>query len=157
MLFFIFFGVPHLATCIFLFFYIVSELGVGIDPGMSLTPLPSNIGLDRDRTHDLPIVRPQLLLGQYLFFWHPNGSPFQNKNGQTATLSWINRAVVSRFRVSMFDHFHTKSIFFHQKKKNSSNKLFSFVVDSVWERALNYVTQFSTRILWLEVKVSAAL
>jgi len=40
----IFFGVPHLATCIFLVFYNEPELGVGIDPGMALTPLPSSIG-----------------------------------------------------------------------------------------------------------------
>jgi len=58
-----FFGLTHLATCIF---YNEPELGVGIDPGMALTPLPSSIGLDGDRTHDLPIVkcstaRPQLL------------------------------------------------------------------------------------------------
>jgi len=47
-----FFGVPHLATCIFLIFYNEPELGAEfIDPGMALTPLPS-----RDRTHDLPIV-----------------------------------------------------------------------------------------------------
>jgi hypothetical protein len=39
-----FFGVPHLATCIFLFFYNKPELGVGIDPGMALTPLLSSIG-----------------------------------------------------------------------------------------------------------------
>jgi len=32
--------VPHLATCIFLFLYNEPELGVGIDPGMALTPLP---------------------------------------------------------------------------------------------------------------------
>ncbi len=51
-----FFGVPHLATCIFLFFYTEPELGVGIDPGMALTPLPSSIGLDRDQTHNLSIV-----------------------------------------------------------------------------------------------------
>jgi len=38
------FGVPHLATCIFLFFYNEPELGVGIDPGMALIPLPSSIG-----------------------------------------------------------------------------------------------------------------
>ncbi len=43
-LFKIFFGVPRLATCIFLFFYNKPELGVGIDPGMALIPLPSNIG-----------------------------------------------------------------------------------------------------------------
>ncbi len=43
-IFLYFFGVPHLATCIFLFFYNEPELGVGIDPGMALTPLPSNIG-----------------------------------------------------------------------------------------------------------------
>jgi len=36
--------VPHLATCIFLFFYNEPELGVGIYPGMALTPLPSSIG-----------------------------------------------------------------------------------------------------------------
>ncbi len=35
---------PHLATCIFLFFYNEPELGVGINPGMALTPLPSCIG-----------------------------------------------------------------------------------------------------------------
>ncbi len=40
----IFFGVPHLATCIFLFFFNEPELDVGIDPGMALTPLPSSIG-----------------------------------------------------------------------------------------------------------------
>jgi len=39
-----FFGVPHLATCIFLFFYNEPELGVEIDPGMALIPLPSSIG-----------------------------------------------------------------------------------------------------------------
>jgi len=33
-----------LATCIFLFFYNEPELGVGINPGMALTPLPSSIG-----------------------------------------------------------------------------------------------------------------
>jgi len=36
--------VPHLATYIFLVFYNKPELGVGIDPGMALTPLPSSIG-----------------------------------------------------------------------------------------------------------------
>jgi len=36
--------VPHLATCIFLFFYNEPELGEGIDPGMALIPLPSSIG-----------------------------------------------------------------------------------------------------------------
>jgi len=36
--------VPHLATCIFLFCYNEPELGVGIDPGMALTPLPYSIG-----------------------------------------------------------------------------------------------------------------
>ncbi len=35
---------PHLATCIFLFFYNEPELGVGINAGMALTPLPSSIG-----------------------------------------------------------------------------------------------------------------
>jgi len=39
-----FFGVPHLATCIFLIFYNGPELGAEIDPGMALTPLPSSIG-----------------------------------------------------------------------------------------------------------------
>jgi len=34
--------VPHLDACIF--FYNLPELGVGIDPGMALTPLPSSIG-----------------------------------------------------------------------------------------------------------------
>jgi len=42
--FFIFFGVPHLATCFFLFFYNEPELDVEIDHGMALTPLPSSIG-----------------------------------------------------------------------------------------------------------------
>jgi len=36
--------VSHLATCVFLFFYNEPELGVGINPGMALTPLPSSIG-----------------------------------------------------------------------------------------------------------------
>jgi len=35
--------VPHLAICIFLFFYNEPELGVEMDPGMALTPLPSSI------------------------------------------------------------------------------------------------------------------
>ncbi len=39
----------------FLFFNNEPELGV-VDPGMALTPLSSSIGLDRDRTHNLPIV-----------------------------------------------------------------------------------------------------
>jgi len=39
------FGVPHLASCIFLIFYNEPELGAEIDPGMALTPLPSSIGL----------------------------------------------------------------------------------------------------------------
>jgi hypothetical protein len=38
------FGVPHLATCIFLIFYNEPELGVEIDSGMALTPLSSSIG-----------------------------------------------------------------------------------------------------------------
>ncbi len=41
---YIFFDVPHLATFIFLFFYNKPELGVEIDPGMTLTLLPSCIG-----------------------------------------------------------------------------------------------------------------
>jgi len=36
--------VPHLATCIFFYFYNEPELGVGIDPSMALTPLLSSIG-----------------------------------------------------------------------------------------------------------------
>ena len=40
-----FFGVPHLATCIFLSFLLIEpELGAGIDPGMALTPFPSRNG-----------------------------------------------------------------------------------------------------------------
>jgi hypothetical protein len=37
------YGVPHLGTCIFLFFNNKSELGTGINPGMALTPIPSSI------------------------------------------------------------------------------------------------------------------
>jgi len=42
---YIFFGVPHLATCIF-FFQLLKQPGLGaeIDPGMALTPFPSSIG-----------------------------------------------------------------------------------------------------------------
>jgi len=36
--------VPHLTTCIFLFFYNEQELGVGTDLSMALTPLTSSIG-----------------------------------------------------------------------------------------------------------------
>jgi len=36
--------VPHLATCIFLYFYNEPELGVEIYPGIALTPLSSSIG-----------------------------------------------------------------------------------------------------------------
>ncbi len=42
--FIIIFGVPHLATCIFLIFYNGPQLGAEIGPGMALTPLPSSIG-----------------------------------------------------------------------------------------------------------------
>ncbi len=42
--------------CIFLFFYIEPELGVGIDPGMGLTPFTSSIGLDGDRTYNSLIM-----------------------------------------------------------------------------------------------------
>ncbi len=34
-----FFGVPHSATCIFLFYYNEPELGVGIDLGMALSSI----------------------------------------------------------------------------------------------------------------------
>jgi hypothetical protein len=45
MFFFLFFLVCSLwLPVFFLFFYIEPELGVGIDPGMALTPLPSSIG-----------------------------------------------------------------------------------------------------------------
>jgi len=44
--FLIFFGVPRLPTCIFLVFYNEPELGVGINPGMALTPFPSSIGIE---------------------------------------------------------------------------------------------------------------
>jgi len=40
--FLMFFVVPHL-TVFFLFFYNEPELGVGIDPGMALTPFSSGI------------------------------------------------------------------------------------------------------------------
>jgi len=39
-----FFGVPRLATCVFLISYNEPELGAEIDPGMALTPFPSSIG-----------------------------------------------------------------------------------------------------------------
>ncbi len=39
-----FFGVPHLAICTFLFFYNEPELGVGINPSMGMSPIPSRIG-----------------------------------------------------------------------------------------------------------------
>jgi len=53
-----FFGVPHLATYIFLSFQLLNEpgLGEGIDPGMALTPFTSSIVLDKIQTHDLPLV-----------------------------------------------------------------------------------------------------
>jgi len=35
--FFVVVVVPHLASCIFLFFYNEQELGVGINPGMALS------------------------------------------------------------------------------------------------------------------------
>ena len=41
---YVFFGSPHLATCIFLIFYTEPEFGAEINPGMALTPLPSSIG-----------------------------------------------------------------------------------------------------------------
>jgi len=54
--------VPHLATCIFLFFYNEPELGVEIDPGMALTPLPSSIGWGSDpRPSDREPTQPSAL------------------------------------------------------------------------------------------------
>jgi len=43
-----FFGVPHLATYIFLSVQLLNEpgLGEGINPGMALTPFPSSKVLD---------------------------------------------------------------------------------------------------------------
>jgi hypothetical protein len=40
----LFFGVPHLATCIFLILSNLPEFCAEIDPGMALIPLPSSIG-----------------------------------------------------------------------------------------------------------------
>ncbi len=39
-----YFGIPHFTNCFFLLFLNEPELGVGIDLGMALTPLPSSIG-----------------------------------------------------------------------------------------------------------------
>jgi hypothetical protein len=60
-----------LATCIFLFFYNEPELGVGIEPDMILTTLPSSQAHDprpSDREpRALPLHRPQLSLeGEFL-------------------------------------------------------------------------------------------
>jgi hypothetical protein len=67
-----FFGVPRLANCIFLIFYNEPELGAEIDPGMVLTPLPSCIGLDGDRTHDLLTVS-RVLHRNKLILWRQSG------------------------------------------------------------------------------------
>ncbi len=59
---------PHLATCIFLFFYNEPELGVGIESILAWLWHHFHLALDRDQTHHLMIVsecstaRPQLLL-----------------------------------------------------------------------------------------------
>jgi len=65
----IFFGVPHLATCIVVFFYNEPELDAGINPGMALTPLPSSIGRvsnpqpsNREPSIKCSVSRPQLSL-----------------------------------------------------------------------------------------------
>ena len=64
---------PHLATCIILFFYNEPQLGVGIDPGMVLTPLPSSIGRGSNLQHsdcepsDRSTASPQLLLVNLTF------------------------------------------------------------------------------------------
>jgi len=49
-----FFGMPHLATCIFLFVYNETELGVEINPGMLWHHF--HLALDGDQTHNLLIV-----------------------------------------------------------------------------------------------------
>ncbi len=67
----IFFGVPHLATFIFLFFFNEPELGVGIDPGMALTR-HFLLALDRDWTHDLLIVI-QVLFSPFIVNVHVDG------------------------------------------------------------------------------------
>ncbi len=51
---YVFVGVPHLATNVFLNFQIEPELGTGIDPGMAFTPFPIYyIGWDKIQTHNL--------------------------------------------------------------------------------------------------------
>jgi len=60
--------VPHLATCIFLFFYNEPELGVGIDPGMALTPLPSSIGWGLNPRPSDPTLIPTLMTLSHTFF-----------------------------------------------------------------------------------------
>jgi hypothetical protein len=71
-----FFGVPHLATYIFLFFYNEPELGVGIDPGMALTPLPSSIGQGSNpkpshcEPSALPIDHSFCFMSNYVFHVH---------------------------------------------------------------------------------------
>jgi len=68
--FLIFFGVPHLDTCIFLFFYNEPELGKGIDPGMALTPLPSSNGQGSNpRPSDLEPSALPLELDHSFRFW----------------------------------------------------------------------------------------
>ncbi len=57
-----FFGVPHLATCIFLFFYNGAELGVEIDPGMSMA-------LFEVSHHSPRQIRVQNLALKILFFF----------------------------------------------------------------------------------------
>ncbi len=63
---------PHLATCIFLFSYDEPGLGVGIDPGMASTPLPSSIGQWSNRwpSDCEPSARPQLSLHDKKFISH---------------------------------------------------------------------------------------
>jgi len=66
---YIFFGLPHLATCIFLIFYNEPELGAEMDPGMALIPLPSSIGWGSNPQPSDPEPSTLLLDHSFCFFY----------------------------------------------------------------------------------------
>jgi len=119
-----FFSVPHLANCIFLFFYNEPELGKGIDPGMALTPLPSSIG---QRSNPQPSDRePSALPQDHSFCYKTNFFTGTNKTKMVNVYKYLPRCYISLlvFYV-LFPSEQFKVHKFCKKSKFPSNTFFS--------------------------------
>jgi len=70
----------------FLLFYNEPELGVGINPGMDLTPLPSSIGRGSNPTSDREPSAPPLDLSAFDFY--KDFKNFQARQGRAFRHLW---------------------------------------------------------------------